>query len=291
MSATCLITGARGFLGKLLAAEALRRGLRVVDTGALRLPCDELGPLVAAERPSLVIHAAGPTSVAGSFHDPQGDFRGSVQATQGLLEAVRRGAPGARVVYLSSAAVYGDPASLPISEAATPGPISPYGFHKLMSELLVRQYATLHGVPGASARIFSAYGPGLGRQVIYELFRRVQPGEPLRLDGTGDESRDFIHGADVARAAFTIAERGPCRGEVYNVASGAETTLRQLASSIRVLTHPGEVHFSGETRRGDPARWRADVSALLALGYRPEVPLLDGLNEVRRWCTQPDPTR
>lgn len=286
MKPTCLITGAGGFLSRYLREEALRRGHEVVDTGALWLPCDEVRPLVAATRPAVVIHAAGPTSVAGSFQDSAGDFRGSVLATQGLLEAIRLGAPGARVVYLSSAAVYGDPATLPVSEAHVPAPISPYGFHKRMGELLVGEYATLHGVPGASARIFSAYGPGLRRQLVYELFGRVRAGEPLRLDGTGDESRDFIHGSDVARAVWAIVERGSCRGEVYNVASGEETTLRALATAVRELTHRGEVVFSGQVRRGDPARWQADVGSLRALGYAPATSLIEGLKQVRDWCTQ-----
>lgn len=283
LSRACLITGAQGFLGGFLRQEAIARGYAAHDTRGLRLPSEQLIELVREAKPSAVIHAAGPASVAASFEAPAHDFTGAVVATHCVLEAMRLAAPEARFVYLSSAAVYGNPQSLPITESSPTAPISPYGFHKRLGEQLVQQYARLYGIRGASARIFSAYGPGLRRQVIYELFRRVREGEVLQLDGTGDETRDFIHAADVARAVFQIAEQARGEGESYNVASGEETSLRTLAMNIRALTFDGPVAFSGVVRRGDPAQWRVDVSALKALGASPRVSLIEGLTQLRDW--------
>jgi UDP-glucose 4-epimerase len=170
-------------------------------------------------------------------------------------------------------------------ELELPRPISPYGFHKLCAETLVREHAQLHGMSTASLRIFSAYGPGLPRQVVYDLARRIRPSEPLRLDGTGHESRDFIHATDVARATFDVLERAPGKGEIYNVASGQETTIRTLAEHLRALRGPGPIEFSGKVRKGDPTNWRADVTALASLGFAPSIALTEGLRQVSDWVT------
>lgn len=278
-SRTCLLTGADGFLGGWISRVGAERGYRVIDPGVW-LPTSGFGDALAEIRPDVLVHAAGPSSVAGSFDDPDADFRGSVAATQCVLDAVRTRAPDACVVYLSSAAVYGNPTRLPITEDDALAPISPYGFHKAMCESLLRQYAQLHSVRTVAARIFSAYGPGLRRQVVHDLFRRARPAERLRLDGTGDESRDFVHGRDVASAIFALAERAPARGEAFNVATGDEVTMRQLAGAVREIAGTGDVEFTGVTRRGDPLRWRADVARLRGLGITPSVALREGLEQV-----------
>jgi UDP-glucose 4-epimerase len=203
--------------------------------------------------------------------------------THSLLNALRKAKQRIRFVFLSSAAVYGNPRALPVLETSDLIPISPYGFHKVCSEALVREYAALHGLDALSLRIFSAYGPGLRRQVVYDVVRRIRPGSSLRLDGTGMESRDFVHATDVARAAFCALERAPGRGEAYNVASGTETTLRALATQLRKLCGDGPIEFSGKVRTGDPANWRADIAALVALGFRPTMSIDEGLRQVAEW--------
>jgi UDP-glucose 4-epimerase len=278
-----LVTGSRGFLGTYLVAEGKARGYQLVEDEGLWFPSAEARAFVAERRPRFVLHAAGQASVAQSLEDPAVDFDSSVVGTHCLLDALRTTKQKARVVFLSSAAVYGEPATLPIRESHAARPISPYGFHKLCAETVLREHAALHGVEAASLRIFSAYGPGLPRQVVYDMIRRIRPGEPLRLDGTGAESRDFVHAADVARAAFDVLERAPAAGEIYNVASGTETTLRTLAEHLRRLCGEGPIEFSGKRRPGDPANWRADIEALRALGFSPAVALEDGLRQVREW--------
>lgn len=282
---TVLVTGARGFLGAHAAEEGRARGYEVVTSEDVRFPSDVARALIRRVRPAFVVHAAGPSSVAGSFDAPATDFHASVVATHDLLDTLREARPGARVVYLSSAAVYGNPTRLPIHESDPLSPISPYGFHKQCAETIAREHARLHGLRTASLRIFSAYGPGLRRQVVYDVARRIRAGEPLQMDGTGRESRDFIHAADVARAAFTVLERAPCEGEVYNVASGEETTMRTLAEQLRALIAPGPVTFTGRARVGDPVNWRADVSALTGLGFAAKMSLELGLRQVKEWLS------
>ncbi len=122
--------------------------------------------------PDAVIHLAGGSLVGPSIANPGEDFRRTVQAMQHLLEWLRLANPAARVVVASSAAVYGDGHMQPISETAAYAPTSPYGTHKAMAEMLCRSYGRQYGMQIALVRLFSVYGPGLRKQLIWDLGRR-----------------------------------------------------------------------------------------------------------------------
>jgi UDP-glucose 4-epimerase len=214
---------------------------------------------------------------------PLADFEGSVRIHAHVLDAVRRNAPEARVITLSSAAVYGNPQSLPIAEDSILAPISPYGYHKVLCETLLKEYYTVYGVQSAALRIFSAYGAGLRRQLLWDVCEKATAGE-VRLFGTGEETRDFIHADDVARACLAIAEGAPMHGEPYNVASGDETTVREVAERLVGEIAQGlPIHFTGEVRLGDPLRWQADISSVRALGFQPRVSLAEGVADYATW--------
>jgi UDP-glucose 4-epimerase len=285
-----LVTGAQGFLGGYVMAEGRRRGLDVVDFGPARLPSSDVAARIHQVLPVGVIHLAGPSSVGASIQSPHEDFVGIVDGTACLLDALRKHAPGARVVLASSAAVYGEPASLPVNEGAPPRPLSPYGYHKLMAEMLVEEASRVRGTWAAVARIFSGYGPGLRRQVVFDLAVQALRGEDIVIDGTGDESRDFVHGRDVAGALVALLESAPGQAERYNVATGTESTIGDLAALVSRLSHGRPVHVTGHGRAGDPKRWCADVHALGALGFVPRTNLEDGVREILTWLAN-DATR
>lgn len=298
----CVVVGAQGFLGARIVTEFLDAGYSVigVDRGPLReaspvmpdtyrhcqisLPSPDLAELVFEHRPQVVVNAAGPASVADSMTDPRSDFDGTIGVLLDVLEAVRRAGTNSRVVTMSSAAVYGNPVALPVGEDAALVPVSPYGFHKQVAEMLLREYFTVYGVPSCAARVFSAYGPGLRRQLLWDVCRKAINGS-VELFGTGNETRDFIHVADVARAVRVLAERAPMRAEAYNVASGVQTPVSVLARTLVSSVFPDmEVRFSGEQRPGDPLYWQADISAISKLGFIPRVSLEDGAREYAAWC-------
>jgi UDP-glucose 4-epimerase len=298
---TALITGVAGFLGRYVARQFAKEGWRVIGIDELppenahlapgtlyhrmHLPSESLGEVIKAVRPSACIHCAGRASVQLSIENPSADFAASVDITFSLLETLRSTAPKCRTLFLSSAAVYGNPTSLPIAENHSPLPISPYGYHKRICEFLCEEFARMYGLPTCSARIFSAYGPGLRRQVIWDICQRILCTGTLELHGTGDESRDFIHASDIARALTLLVEHGALRGEVYNVASGNEVTIREVANTLSTaLLSVTPPKFDGVVRVGDPLNWRADISKLLALGYRPTIPLEQGLRSVATWA-------
>jgi UDP-glucose 4-epimerase len=295
-----LITGAAGFLGRHIVREMRGAGWEIlaVDSAAeenaamphgvvyrrMSLPDAGFPGLVAEFRPAACVHCAGRASVAGSVADPRADFESGVVVTASVLEALRKEARGCRTVFLSSAAVYGQPEHLPVSESAESRPMSPYGYHKRICEILMEQAARLQGVPTASARIFSAYGPGLRRQVLWETAAQYAEKGRAVLKGTGRESRDFIHAVDVARAIRLIVEKSPCQGEAYNVAGGVENTIAKAAETIRQF-FPGvpEPEFEGLKSAGDPERWAADCSLIAKIGFQPSLTLEQGVEGLAAW--------
>jgi UDP-glucose 4-epimerase len=294
-----LLTGASGFLGRFVARAASERGWLIhgVDILAaenappmtsyhqLRLPDPQLAELVRNLQPAYCIHCAGRASVPQSIQEPFTDFEAGPMLTAHLLDVLRRHAPKCRLIFLSSAAVYGNPRSLPVDELQVPAPISPYGFHKWQSELLCREFAGVFGLPTATVRIFSAYGPGLRRQVLWDICRQLLVEGRLKLRGTGNETRDFIHARDIALAVLTLVANAPLNGEVYNLASGCETSIQQLARLVAAsLGSPAIPSFDGVVPRGDPLRWRADISKIQNLGFVPTTRLEDGIKSYAQWC-------
>lgn len=290
-----MITGVTGFIGRALAIEGVEKGYSIFGIGsdsgngqmpaglaggaAMRLPDDGLVKLVEDFEPEIVFHCAGSALPAKSLREPGDDFDSSVPVVQGVLEALRLGAPAAHLVCLSSAAVYGNPASLPISEDDALAPLSPYGFHKWMGELLCREYAVVFGIRSTSARIFSAYGPGLQKQLIWDAIGKLQGRDEAVFLGSGEETRDFIFIDDLVEALYCVAENKSSGHEVLNVATGAEVRIAEVVATV--ARHLGidssRWSFSGEAARGIPSNWRADVSRLRALGFEPRCSFDEGV--------------
>lgn len=275
-----LVTGHRGFLGSRILDHLAAEGWHVVGAGRpeVEIPSPAFDALLEATGPDVVVHAAGPASVGASLADPDADRRGSVGVLEGLIEQLGH----TPLVLVSSAAVYGDAASLPIGEAAPLRPISPYGRHRLECEEILSRRASR----GAVLRVFSAYGEGLRRQVLWDICRRAQAG-PVELSGTGAESRDFVHVSDVAEAVATVVRQQAFGGKTFNVASGGETTVARLAALlVEGLGLRREISFSGARREGDPGRWRADIERICRLGFRPRVSIEDGAARYAAWFSR-----
>ena len=301
-----LITGAAGFLGTWLADAAHRHGLAVigVDIVAPRRPdiwsafamqsCDhaDYAALVGSTRLRTVFHLAGGASVPESVKNPAADFAGLLPGTVELLVFLAHAQRDAHLVLFSSAAVYGNPSHLPIAETAPIAPISPYGVHKAAAEFVVEHYARLFGLRASLLRLFSAYGEGQRKQIVWDLCQKglvaQRDGGAVPLHGTGDETRDFIHASDVASAALLVAQRPPESGtQVLNVACGAQISVRTLAEQVMAeVGCQADLEFNGVRRAGDPAHWQADTSRLRALGFGPSVAFGDGIARCVSWQRQ-----
>lgn len=296
-----LITGVAGFLGRYAARHFFQSDWQVIGMDMLppenapieslthyrrmTLPGSDLSEFVSLYHPDVCIHCAGRAAVGLSVTNPGADYRSGPALVFWLLDNLRQSAPDCRFILLSSAAVYGNPKELPISEFHTPLPLSPYGYHKWQAELLCQEFSQLYNIPTASVRIFSAYGTGLRRQVIWDICQKAITNPILQLQGTGLESRDFIHAQDIANALELVATHAPLNGEVYNLGSGQETRIIDLAqAALNALNLKKSVVFDGIVPTGTPRNWQADISRLENLGFSPKVSLEQGLGIFAKWC-------
>ena len=274
-----LVTGVAGFIGRYVARYFIEKGWSVIGIDnspsenaplanlkayhRLQLPDPNLAPLLASYSPHVFIHCAGRASVGSSITDPASDFYGNTLLTLEVLNTLRVNAPQCKFIYLSSAAVYGNPQSLPINEEHLSSPLSPYGFHKLQGEQLCLEFNKVYGLTTASARIFSAYGPGIRRQVMWDICQKAIFQDSIVLQGTGQESRDFIHALEIAKALFIIANKAPMQGEVYNVGTGIEVRIAELAELLlEALDYQGSIKFDGKSSVGNPLNWQADITKI-----------------------------
>ena len=298
---TVLITGVAGFIGRYVARHFSRQGWQVIGTDnsqpenapladlakyqRLQLPNPEFDSLLQTYHPDALIHCAGRASVALSVSEPAPDFYSNTVLTFNILDTLRLHAPTCKFIFLSSAAVYGNPSTLPIAETHPTLPISPYGFHKLQSEQLCLEFTQIYSQPTASLRIFSAYGAGLRRQVMWDICQKAISQKALILQGTGTESRDFIHALDIARALNVVVKSAPMEGEVYNLSTGREVKISELATMVLNSLEANFLpQFDGVMPLGNPLNWQADISKLKSIGFTPTVELERGVNTFVNWC-------
>ncbi len=277
-----VVTGSAGFIGAHAVRHLSTAGLDVLGidlrSADLRHRVDLRSDVAVRTalrgfQPDAVVHLGALATVPGCEAEPEECLRTNVLGTLHLARATS--ALGARLVFASSAAVYGDRAPLPTPVNAPKEPANLYGISKLAAEQVCREYAP----DTAILRFFNVYGERCRRSyVIPDLIRRLakQPRE-LKLVGTGRESRDFVYIGDVLRA-IELAVRGRFRG-TYNVGSGRRTALRTLATRLAAAMGQPKmpVRFAG-SRPGDFVANHADISGRNSVpGWSPHMSLASGL--------------
>ncbi|MEA2555641.1 MAG: hypothetical protein QOI60_972 [Actinomycetota bacterium] len=296
-----LVTGAAGFIGSHLSEALLEHGpVRAIDaftpyygrglkeTNVARLREHPDFSLIEADLVDVpmdlllddvdvVFHLAGQPGVRPSWGREFDVYtRHNVIATQRLLEACK-GRDGIRkVVYASSSSVYGDAESYPTAETLRPQPVSPYGVTKLAAEHLCELYRTNFGIPTASLRLFTVYGP---RQRPDMAFRRLleatSGGPPFALYGDGTQTRDFTYVGDVIAAMLGCAASDWCG--VANVGGGARNDMRRVIEIITELVGAPTI-VEQPVVSGDVRDTAADIGrAAAAFGYTPGTSLEEGL--------------
>jgi len=235
----------------------------------------------------ICINASGSANVAFSFESPEIDFELNVVNVHKILVAIRKHNPTCKLINFSSAAVYGNPIKLPISEHFATKPLSPYGFHKLQSEYLLTEYHKFFGLHTCSLRVFSAYGEGLKKQLFWDLYKKAEDSQKIELFGTGEETRDFIHITDLVNAVDLLIQNATFEGDIFNVASGQETKIEEAVNTFLEIYAPEKTYaFSGKQKIGDPNNWRADVSKIQSIGFQPVINLKEGLNRYSQWLKE-----
>ena len=287
-----LIVGSKGFIGSYCLNYFKATGHEVIgcdvvhsnepDYYVIKNQSSDFEKLV--DTIDCCINAAGSANVSYSYQYPEKDFELNVSLVINILAAIKAKCPDCKFINFSSAAVYGNPNELPIKENAEVKPLSPYGYHKLLSEKLLTEYHHFFKLKTCSLRVFSAYGPGLKKQLFWDTYQKTLSQESVNLFGTGEESRDFIYISDLVKAVECVLNHAEFKGETINVASGNETTIKDAASAfLKSFNSNKQLLFSGEEKSGDPKNWRADISALKKLGFDPKVDINKGIEKYAFW--------
>lgn len=294
-----LVTGGAGFIGSHIAKELVRQGQQVtvldnLSGGKLenlelvkdRITfiegdiCDFSALLKACIGVDYVLHLAALISVAESMAKPQETAKVNVQGTVNVLEAAKQ-CGVKRVVFSSSAAVYGTRPELPYKEDTPIDCQSPYAWSKQVGAELCQLYTKVYGLEAIALRYFNVFGTGQNPNsayaaVIAKFMQLAAENKPLGIDWDGLQSRDFVSVKDVVQANLLAATKG-MPGEIYNVASGRTYTLLELADIIEKVSGRKLERVSRPKRPGDVHESSADISKIEALGYTPTVTLEEGL--------------
>jgi len=283
-----LITGASGQIGSYVLEDFAKR-YDVLGVDLKQSQIEDLKDLIIRGdlrdynfierivkdfKPDVIVHLAAQVSVERSWEDPIYDAENNIIATLNLLK-VSLNAGVDRFVYISSAAVYGDPKYIPIDEEHPKNPISPYGVSKLTGEYYCRIFADkIHTIIIRPFNVFSARmdpnNPYSG--VIAKFIHRVKHGLPPIIYGDGRQTRDFVHVKDVVYFIELCLEKGES-GEAYNVGTGTETSILDLAKIIMNIAGLDCEPIFDRPRKGDIQRSCADISKAKKLGFKPRTNL------------------
>lgn len=294
-----LIIGSKGFIGthlvtyyKQLKADVYECDVMVDYTASSHYfladaSNTDYSEVFQANKYDVCVNCSGAASVPDSLVHPLRDFNLNVENVYKLLDGIRRYNPNCKFVNLSSAAVYGNPQILPIKESDSLQPISPYGNHKQMSEIICKEFNDFFNIQTCSLRIFSAFGEGLKKQLFWDLYHKMQSSKAIQMFGTGDETRDFIYVKDITRIIELVIEKATFKGETINVANGVEVSIKDaVVSFAKMAEWEGKINFSGDERKGDPNNWQADISEITAIGYKPTTTLEEGFKAYIKWAKE-----
>jgi UDP-glucose 4-epimerase len=298
---TCLITGGCGFIGVNLVAQVLRRGHRVrvldnLSTG-IREDLDarvelQIGDIrdcsavsKACQSVDTVVHLAAHTRVVESISDPDLNFAINATGTLNVLKACRD-AGVRKVIFASTGGAILGEQEPPVHEAMVPRPISPYGASKLAGEGYCSAFFGSFGLNTVALRFSNVYGPWSYHKgsVVAQFIRRLMRNEPIVIYGDGQQTRDFLYVADLVDAIL-LADEIETPGEVFQVASGRETSVLALVEAMKRVLPDREFQVRFEApRAGEIFRNYASIEkARRMLGYDPKTNLEDGLRATLQW--------
>jgi UDP-glucose 4-epimerase len=300
-----LVTGGAGFIPSHIVDLLLRKGARVTVIDNMHagnmsnlqdaLPEIEFLSLDIREyekvkrvvkKQDIIFHLAANADVPYSVDHPAYDFETNAVGGFNLLNSCLK-TNVQRVIYASTAAVYGNAQYTPIDEGHAINPTSPYGASKLATEKLGLAYLKTYGLPFTIIRVFNIYGERQPRYVMYDLLRKLyQDSNELEVLGTGEQIRDYCYVSDAARCFILAGESEKAAGEIFNLAGGNPVSIKELVTILlETLGLPNtKIRFTGKSWKGDIEKLVADTQkAEMMLGFKPEVTLRSGVKKLHEW--------
>jgi len=299
-----LVTGGAGFIGSHLTEELVREGFEVtvlddLSTGRAEnlSGCSKnakvsfiLGDIrkkavtddAISHHTNAIFHLAAKASVPYSVEHPKVTHEVNVNGTRNLLETCVHKGVG-KLIYASSASVYGDPEYLPIDESHPFKPLSPYAKSKLKAEQICKEFEEVYGLKITILRPFNVYGPRQRNDqysgVITKFIKQLKQRKPPIIYGDGSQTRDFIHVSDVVRAFILAYKSNTAIGRIFNVATGVPTPINNLANLLQdLLKAEGIKPLHVAPREEDIEHSYAEIEqAKTFLGFEPRITLKEGL--------------
>lgn len=296
MNENILIIGSEGFIGKNATAFFKNLEYNVYGADVFDISLDnyfivddvsaDFTTIFSEIKFDICINMSGAANVSHSLQEPFFDFKLNVVNVIKILDAIRLFSPVCKFINFSSAAVYGNPMILPIKEESSTCPISPYGYHKFYSENILKEYYEIYKIPTLSLRVFSVYGEGLKKQLFWDLNNKFKSNfnNEIVLSGDGSETRDFIYIKDLLKAVVLIINKIKFEGQKINIANGEEIKISDAVNIFRYLIKSNaQIEYNNEVREGDPKNWKADISIIKTLGYKPDFSMKMGLQNYIKW--------
>ena len=294
-----LVTGGAGFIGYHLCSKlsTLTDNLTIYDnlsSGTMQNVKDvpkaqfvkgdilDLKTLLEQPKQDLIYHLAAQVVVGYSMENPMVDFDTNAKGTLCVLEKARK--DDAKVVFASSAAVYGNPEVFPTPESYGFHPFSCYGLSKVVGEQYCQMYKEQYGLEVVITRFANVYGLRCHGVIHDFLDKLAKNPDKLEMLGTGQNCRDFVHVSDVVAALIQLGERKDVNGEVYNLGLGKTTSILELADlilQILKLKNRTKITTTGTSWQGDVTKiWFDITKAKKELGWTPKVTLEESIKEV-----------
>ncbi len=296
-----LITGVKGFLGSNIANHFAAKGYETYGIGHNKVFISEEKKMNAldywkesditveaikniGQLFDVIIHCGSGSSVGFSNENPYDDFKKTVVGTLEVLEYMRLYNPSAQLIYPSSPAVQGEYLDMPIKEDFIGKPISHYGFHKKIAEELCLFYSEKHRITTKIIRLFSVYGIGLQKQLLWDACKKFLSGQSMiEFWGSGNETRDFIHIDDVL-SLIDITMQMNNDFIILNGGGGKRHTILEVVFAIKELIgSSSSFRFNNKINTDNPSYYWADISKATEQGWMPKKNFNNGLKEYTEW--------
>jgi UDP-glucose 4-epimerase len=307
---TVLVTGGAGFIGSHLTDELANKGMKVLvlddlSSGNMENVCVKNIEFVQGDvrntklteklisRSDIIFHLAEyipETTKYGVGHvvkysveNPLLDFDVSCRGTLLVLDKARK--YDKKIVFTSSAAVYGQIRTSSITEKTPTFPSSPYGASKLCAETYVKLYAKLYGLPTTILRLFNVYGPRQRKYLMHDILLKLENNpKKLEIMGTGLEERDFVYVDDVVDALIYVSSKEEANGEIFNVGTGVAASVKEVVGLIlEILDLNPKVTYTQSSWKGDIKKLVANIKRIRNIGFEPKISPEEGLRRLIKW--------